>query len=340
MNLTGKRLDEWFLGLDGSQSLSCFPHGENYFSKYKTISEQLYKWVHPEVGVGAAMVDNSMLTNHGSDHIKTLIVRVSQFLDDNEYCQLSPFEVYILLMSIHVHDVGNILGRKDHHINAQEIIEQLGDGVVGQDYWIWDYIYDIAKAHKGYQLELFPETEHLHEIPFRPQLLGALVKFGDELAENFSRASNINMKLDNIPEKNLLFHTIASTINTILPIPKQREIKMVFNILEDQLKRKFKKEDSEIYLVDEIYLRTLKTHSEKVYCSKFMRPNIDFDSIKVTLNIKLKDGTKIQRGYELTERHIKDITLDEVHKMLPELNGVGGQEIHKLIENGELKPEA
>ena len=336
MNLNGERLDEWFLKLEGSQSLSCFPHGENYFSKYKQISQQLFKWVHPEVGVGAASSGSQMLTNHGSDHIKTLFARVTQFIDENDYCTLNPFEIYVLLMAIHVHDVGNILGRERHEFNSQKIIEMLGDGVVGQDYWIWEYVYDIAKAHKGYQIEMLPEKEHLHEIPFRPQILAAMLKFADELAENFSRASNVNIKLENVRPENLLYHMLASTINTILPVPKGREVKMIFNIREDQLKVKYKKGEEEIYLVDEIYLRTLKTHSEKIYCSKFMRPTINFDVIKVTLNIKLKDGTKIQRGYELKERVIESITLDEVHKILPELNGQSGREIHELIEKGEF----
>ncbi|MDZ7646709.1 MAG: hypothetical protein U5K54_05725 [Cytophagales bacterium] len=228
---------------------------------------------------------------------------------------------------------------RGRELNSKKIIERLGDGVVGQDYWIWEYIHDIAKSHKGFQIQMLPEKEHLHEIPYRPQLLAAMLKFADELAENFSRASNINIKLENVPEKNLLYHTLASTINTILPIPKERAIKMIFNIREDLLKVLYKKEAEEIYLVDEIYLRTLKTHSEKIYCSKFLRPYINFDTIKVTLNIKLNDGTKIPKGYELMERVIEDINLDEVLKLLPELKGQTGKEIHELIEKGEFKSQ-
>lgn len=345
MNLNGKTLDQWFLGLEGTQSFNCFPHGENYFSKYKIISEQLYKWVHPEVGVGAAASiaegkPKMMLTNHGNDHIHTLIGRVSQFLDDNEYCELTPFEVYILLMAIHIHDVGNILGRDGHEFNSQKIIDQLGDGVVGQDYWIWDSIYDIAKAHKGYQIDMLLEKEFLHEISFRPQLLAAMLKFADELAESFSRASAINIQLENVPAESLLYHMLAKTINTIMPLPKSREIKMIFNIREGQLKTKYKKGEDEIYLVDEIYFRTLKTHSERVYCMKFMRPYINFENIKVTLNVKLDNGLKVQRGYILEERVVNDTDdITEVHKVCPELIGQSGKEIHELIIKEDFKTE-
>ncbi len=345
MNLKGKRLDEWFLSLEGSQSLICFPHSENYFTKYKGISEQLYQWVHPEVGVGSTASNPSdgpimVLTNHGNDHIHTLIVRVTQFLEDNDYCELSPFEIYVLLLSIHIHDVGNILGRKDHEKNSQKIIERIGTGVVGQDNLVWDYIFEIAKAHKDFQIDYLAEKDYLHEKLIRPQLLAAILKFADELAENFSRASNINMKLDNVPKESLLFHTIASTINSIIPLPKSREIKMIFNINEDDLKKIFLKKGIEIYLIEEIYLRTLKAHSERVYCMKFMRPYINFENIKVTLNIKLNDGQRVQRWYILEERIVEDIeNIEEVYKVCPKLIGQSGKEIHNLIINKDFKTE-
>lgn len=332
MDLQGKKLDEWFLELEALSDFSKFPHGENYPNKYKTISEQLYKWVHPEVGVGSAIADASMLTNHGNDHIKTLINRASQFLDKNEFCILSPFEVYILLMAIHVHDVGNILGRKGHEINAKAIIDKLKPfGLVGQDDWIWEYIYDIAKAHKGNQIQMLAYSDHLHEVEFRPQFLAAIVKFADELAENFARSSKINLDLENVPEENLLFHHYASCINSIIPDPNTREIKMIFNLKEDLLCRKFQKEGEEIYLIDEIYLRTLKTYSEKAYCMKFMRPLINFDTIRVTLNIKKNNGDKIQNGYELAENGFDNINMDEVFKLCPELKQHTGELIHKQL---------
>ena len=337
MDLKGLRLDKWFLELEGTHSLSLFPHGENYFNKYKNYSEQLFKWVHPEVAAGSGNADKSLLTNHGNDHIYTVITRATQLVSDNDYCELSPFEVYVLLMVIHVHDVGNIKGRDNHEFNNQEIIDYLGSGVVNQETWVWDYIFEIAKAHKGYQIETLANEDYLHEIPIRPQFLAALLKFADELAENFSRASNILIKLDEVPDENKLFHVFASTINSILPRPQTREILMLFNIREDQLIEEYLSDGEKVFLVDEIYSRTLKTHSERVYCMKFLRPQVNFDSIKVTLNIKLTSGVKVQFGYELAEQVVTNVTLEEVLKLCPNLKDKCGVEIKAKVEEDKLK---
>ena len=110
-----------------------------------------------------------------------------------------------------------------------------------------------------------------------------------------------------------------------------REIKMIFNLKEEVLCRKFKKDDEEIYLIDEIYLRTLKTYSEKAYCMKFMRPLINFDSIKVTLNIKKTNGDKFQNGYELAEKGFENINMEDIFKLCPELKERTGELIHQKL---------
>jgi hypothetical protein len=329
MELKSKKLDEWFLSYERHKSYTEFPHNDNYFTKYKATSEELHKWVHNEVVSGANSNDHSFLTNHGSDHINTLILRATQFLEDNKSITLTKFEVYVLLMAIHFHDVGNILGRDGHELNAKEIMKLVGSGIAGQDELVLDYIYDIAKAHKGNQIELLPAREFVYEKLIRPQLLAAILKFADELAENFTRASSINTVLKNIPEESLLFHKYASSINSIVPDPNLREVQIIFNISEDDLCKKFKKDGVDVYLVDEIYLRTLKTYSERVYCMKFMRPHINFDTIKVRIDIKKKDGSKVQNGYLLAEQGIENVNIDGLLKICPELKDSLGEQLCK-----------
>lgn len=332
MKLKGKRLDEWLLSYEKNKSYMEFPHQENYFNKYRVISDELNKWVHNEVNAGANKTDQSFLTNHGSDHINTLIIRVSEFLDENDSIALTKFEAFILLSAIHFHDVGNILGRKNHEINAKEIIRLFGTGIVGQNELVYDYIYDIAKAHKNNEIDYLPAKEHVYDKILRPQLLAAILKFADELAENFSRASNINLILENIPDESLLFHKYASCINSIIPNPNSREVQMIFHVHEEDACKSYLKNGESIYLIDEIYLRTLKTYSERVYCMKYMRPYINFDIIKVRIDIKKKDGTKFSNGYILAEQGIENINMDEVLKLCPELKNFLGKDFcNKLI---------
>jgi len=335
MDLKGKKLDDWFLANEKQKSYIEFPHQENFFSKYKTLSEDLHKWVHNEVNVGANSKDQGFLTNHGSDHINTLITRVSEFLDKNTNITLTKFEVFVLLSAIHFHDVGNILGRQGHEINAKEISNLFGTGIVGQNELVFDYIYDVAKAHKENGIDFLPEREHVYEKLIRPQLLAAILKFADELAENFSRSSNINLVLDNIPEESLLYHKYASCINSIIPNPHTREISMIFNVKEEDICKSYKKGNDQIHLIDEIYLRTLKTYSERVYCMKFMRPYINFDTVKVRIDIKRKDGTKFSNGYVLAEQGIENFNMDEVVKICPELKESLGEDICKKLKATE-----
>jgi hypothetical protein len=336
MDFKSKRIDEWFLMQEVEAHLpSLFPHRENYFTRYKDISSQLIRWVHPEVTTGAAMLNqaDSGLTNHGVDHVYTLLGRVTQLLDKNPHCSLSLFEIYLLLMSVHVHDVGNIMGRKNHEFNSRVIITHLGAGVANQDQWIWDYIYDIAKAHKDLQIHTLAQQDFLHDFEFRPQLLAAVLKLADELAENFSRASNINLVLNNVPVGNQLYHAFASAVNSIIPNAISREIVMSFNLTEEILSRTFQKGNEEIYLIDEIYLRTLRTYSERVYCMQFMRPLINFDTVTVKISLKMKTGQKYENGYKLTEMGITNFHMDEVIRMCPALKGMSGKEIHQKIKD-------
>ena len=60
MNLNGKNIEDWFIGLEKSKDFSKFPHSDNYPAKYKTISNELYKWVHSEVDIGALNSENSL----------------------------------------------------------------------------------------------------------------------------------------------------------------------------------------------------------------------------------------------------------------------------------------
>ena len=74
------------------------------------------------------------------------------------------------------------------------------------------------------------------------------------------------------------------------------------------------------------------SYSEKAYCMKFMRPLINFDSIKVTLNIKKTNGDKIQNGYELAEKGFDNINMEEVFKICPELKNHTGELIHEKLK--------
>ena len=60
------------------------------------------------------------LTDHGPQHIETVISRASDLIRARS-CDLSSYEVFLLLAAIHLHDVGNIHGRTGHQYTAIDV---------------------------------------------------------------------------------------------------------------------------------------------------------------------------------------------------------------------------
>src|SRR5688572_13338121 len=122
MDLLGKQLDKWFIETEFTNDHFPYHNQDDYKKKFDNITSQLNKKVHPYVNSGAMVHDDGMLTDHGPEHIRMLIDRLTSFIDGNQYITLTPYEVYILLMCAHIHDAGNIFGRVGHPDKAQYVI--------------------------------------------------------------------------------------------------------------------------------------------------------------------------------------------------------------------------
>ncbi len=106
-----------------------------YYSKYDTFKNYLDNYLHNEVTKGAIYqeikesidVDKIIwLNDHGPEHIKTVIERASQLLNNGTQCPLAVREVFLLLNAIQVHDVGNFYGRNGHEA---KVINAIGEGL-------------------------------------------------------------------------------------------------------------------------------------------------------------------------------------------------------------------
>lgn len=348
MNLKNQFLDEWLVAYNkGTKDFRKFPFGYDYPTKYHGIANQLETWVHPFVNQGSMLQDNGFLTDHGPDHINTVIKRATQLVVNMKpKDSLTPYEVYILLMAIQVHDVGNIISRNGHEESSVAIIEQLRDTLTEYDKIEWVVIFDIASAHGGEEkdkISKLPQKEPIHGFEIRYQLLAAILKFSDELAEDSSRAARYLSKNLRLPELSSLFHEYANSLHSVLINSDSRIVSMHFNIHEVILHKTFKKEiksnDSkeiiEQHLVNEIFLRTMKTHYERLYCMRFLRPVINIDRIRVSIkvtcnNIKLKFP---EQGYDLIETGMNDIHMEQIFEICPDLKNWTGDLVSQKIKD-------
>jgi hypothetical protein len=223
MDLKGKNLEEWFLSQKKVRKiLNNFPHGENYVLRYEYLSDQFYTKIHPFVMQGAAFADREFLNEHGKPHIETVIQRSSDLVSTNG-CTLSLYEAYILLMAIHVHDIGNILRRENHEFSASIVLHDYANHA-GQDRIEWDCIFDIAEAHGGKPKDKISDLidEKILNHHIRKKLLASILKFADELSDDRARANRFLLTTTNtstnrpmIPEKSELFHKYSYCLHTV-----------------------------------------------------------------------------------------------------------------------------
>lgn len=149
-------LEDEFLKLHNKPEL--FPSGTNYIEKYNLFKQRFDEQIHPEVKSKILEIEKEGYYNdHGVGHIKMVIDRVSKILncanasleEGNGNFYLNPYESFILLIAINLHDTGHlIVSRREHADAGRKILRNFDkDGYLtsGEK----RIIGDIAKAHGG-----------------------------------------------------------------------------------------------------------------------------------------------------------------------------------------------
>jgi hypothetical protein len=275
------------------QLASCardgFPGGRDYNTQFQNIQNHLNDYYHKNVTVSAALADGGgFLTDHGPEHIQTVIQRASELLRKSPAAKLSCYEKYLLLVAIHVHDLGNFFGRATHEVNAEKVMEELGL-VLGEEMPEKRAIFQIAQAHGGNidgnkdKLGLVPVSKDVLGQDVRSRFLAALLRFADELADDKTRASRYLIKIDNIPAASEIYHKYAFALQSVKVTAET--VRLDFDLTEGDVKQKFGKGDSRVFLLDEIYDRTMKMHRERMYCMRFLRQDININRIDVQIRV-------------------------------------------------------
>ena len=292
-----------------------FPHVElDYYRRFQGLDEYLNARVHPHINNGAAAKGDGWLTDHGTQHITTVIRRASELLVDGESLLLTPYEAFLLLTAIHFHDVGNVFGRDKHERHITRLMQELDDSLIGSDGIERRMIRDIAKAHGGYADSEGHDKDTIGRLSWEParnnreprvQLLAAVLRFADELADDYTRTSRF--LIDNqLIRKSEVYHVYADRLRQVRIRPEDRKVVLQFELDSTHATKKYWKGRRKVYLYDEIVERSLKMHREHVYCLRFMQPHVRIDTIDVSIEVTtdsyltvLKKVTfsLVQRGY-------------------------------------------
>lgn len=348
MTMGGKSLVEWLKDCPKDK----FPGqgATDYYLRYSAIAEYLNNNVHPHVNALAMVHDGGYLTDHGPDHIKTVIRRATGLVASDAFT-LTPYEVYLFLVAAHLHDVGNCFGRKGHELKTEVIEERLGT-LLGDDKVEQAAIRAIASAHGGSAdvegkdkdtIRRLPETEALLGEEIHPRMLAALLRFSDELADDRSRAARFALLSSQLPTTSEVYHKYAYALQSVLVRVPGDAVALHFEMTKEDACRTFGKGEAKVYLLDEIFERTLKMHQERMYCMRFLRPGVSIDKIGVTIKLYgpgySGDPDVIQ--YRIEESGYPESSGQTIHLICPELQNdsryggeINGKSVHEHLSGG------
>ena len=272
-NTAPELLNSWI----GSQTAFPAVGGCSYPSRLMSVAAWLNDNIHRYVGMAAAFHDGTFLTDHGPEHVTRVVERAGDLLADpiGTYPQLTPYETYLLLMAIQFHDVGNLYGRDAHEEKVGEIMERMGS-LVGDEMVEKAAIKKIARAHGGTvngsrdTIVHLPHQDLILHHPVHYRALAAILRFADELSDDYRRAARLLEALDVIPEKSLMHHRYSESLHSVGVDAHEHLIILKYWVTKDKADPTCIDGET-VYLLDEIYRRTVKMHHEREYCMRFTR---------------------------------------------------------------------
>jgi hypothetical protein len=300
--------------------------GDHYAGRYKALKTTFQNDYQQYVDAALALGEGMLFTSHGVNHFRTVIQRASRIVKF-DLTSLNGYELYLLLISIHLHDIGNLFGRRRHEKECKRIIDELGS-LLTDNSFEKRLFYEIASAHGG--------TIGLNKDTIRPlksvttflgqtiheRKLAAILRLADELADDFTRVSAALLKLG---IANSVYHYYAKGLQTVEIRPEQARVELHFSFERSVLVKQLPKDAGrKVWLLDELLTRCLKTFSEMRYASQYMR-TINFDELHV--NVEWAQG-----GFHVPLKTVSftfdslgfpSVTEADIYELIPSLKKYG-----------------
>lgn len=288
----------------------------DYFAQYQQLLNVFRTQYYPKVdaGLAANSAEPGLFTAHDSDHFDQVVFYAGELVNaesslmrdmTSATSELNAYELYILLVAIRVHDVGNIYGRGDHEKKCFQILVDIG-GAAGLDNREKKAIANIAQAHGGRTSTQSKDTIGpldlklmANNVSYRPKLLAGIVRIADEICENKSRAANVLLLQRNLPKHSEIYHQYAASLSGNRWSANDSALHLAFYATLSDVEKPWgcevrmdasNTQVSESYLLDEIFARLEKMDLERRYCNMFTREIFTIDAIKATIAVVTDDG--------------------------------------------------
>lgn len=273
-----------------------------YFDRYISLLNNLKRHVYPNINAGLSCLSKSpgLYTDHGERHFDE-VLRYAGLVLDRAAENLEPYELYVLLCAIRIHDAGNIDGREKHERRTASILREYGSDIKNDSAEL-KMIAEIAQAHGGHTVDhndkdtigALKEIAGVGPIQVRQRLIAALVRFSDEICEHGFRASTHNLNKGNVIDTSMLFQLYAKGIQNAIPNRQNKSFDISYSFDVELFKSKYKTPTGEEkYLIDDVLDRIDKLNHERVYCNRFLQPEMQTDRLEITMEfygIKKIDG--------------------------------------------------
>lgn len=331
-------LEKW-LNLTSGKA-ECFPSRKtDYFNRYQNIKSYLETEVYPHIGAATSAEDGGIYTDHSKEHFNAVIHYAGELLKipsepkvDDEIL-INPYETFVLLVSILLHDAGNIFGRKGHEKYPAQIFIDMGIAVC-PDRFEASKIGQIAKVHGGKKIldsgietkdtigeSQLKDSEDYGGVYVRQRLIAGVVRFADEICEDRSRAVRFLLDRGALPRWSEAYHHYAAGISSVSVDHGGKCVNLLFELDKSNLLKTVGKGSSEkteeVYLIDEVFSRLEKMFLELVYCRRFISEVIKINKIRATVKIYDEEMELVRdKTFELKEigYPTSSMVLAEMHK--------------------------
>ncbi len=269
--------------------------GKTIFGYYLAARDKIISEIAPEI-----KAREPGLTDHGPEHIEDVLTRVGLLLGET-MDDMSGTNLYLLIVSILFHDVGNVYGREDHNQVVGPIydqvripsnppsLEQLQERLL---------VLKICRAHSGKgedksnnTLRFLDKTEPLfNNEPAKVQEIAAILRFADELSEGEQRTSSFALQDNFYDDATKVYHQYALFSKVTI----DRELKRIALTYIIPISKKKPEKPGKLTTADLsqflpfVYHRILKLDQERRYARHYARKYLE-PYERTTITIKFVD---------------------------------------------------
>lgn len=246
------------------------------------------------------------LSDHGPDHIHNVLNNAISLLSvDAAAHGLRAFDLYVLGMAIVFHDVGNLFGRKDHHLKIGTVFDW-ARGVGANVRREKTVIIRAAQAHAGTSasggrdtLAEVDITDHLEGHAIQLRTIAAVLRLADELAEGPQRTTEFYRTKIGYDVSSDVFHKYAACTNVAADRANER-IRLTYEIQLSDFGTDANEQRTNLSLFLEFLLhRVAKLDEERRYARFYAPILIPFKQTDVALYFE-DNGVPLAAGVRFT----------------------------------------